>query len=281
MSTDFNSVKKIVIAPQIVVYRNIFKHSKEIINLMTNDRPISFFTKWNEWYGQGFRKVSNPIKLDQVDVKDDKELALEKEYVLEILDCMKFIRKDYLNEFKEEKGIWPSFIKDWDVLSNTDKKYWIDYFKYDVTMAVADKNKHLMMEYHVDEFPIPKETKSNRHVATVNFYLNNEYDGGEICVYDSISNNSYMYKPFPGDAVIMPSTEPFYHGVRPFQNYDRYFLRAFIDYEVAPEFKWENKYALQTNESVLKDVYTEDSYIKKDLQIIKLSIPSNLIEIKG
>ena len=281
MSTDFSSIKKIVIAPQIVVYRNIFKHSKEIIDLMTNDRPISFFTNWNSWYEQGFRKVSNPVRLDQIDPKGDKDLELEKEYILEVLDCMRFIRKDYLNEFKEEKGIWPSFIEDWDVLSDTDKKYWIDYFRYDVDMAVKVQHKNLMMEYHVDEFPIPNETKRDRHVATVNFYLNNEYEGGEICVYDSVSNNSYIYKPYPGDAVIMPSTEPFYHGVKPFKNFDRYFLRAFIDYEVRPEFQWKNKYALEINDSVLKDVSTEDSYIEKDLQIIKLSIPSNLIEVKG
>jgi hypothetical protein len=281
MSTDFSTVQKIVIAPQIVVYRNIFKHSKEIIDLMKNDRPTSFFTNWNTWYEQGFRKVSNPIRLDQIDPKDDKELALEKEYVLEILDCMKFIREDYLNEFREEKGIWPSFIENWDELSDTNKRYWIDYFRYDVDMVARFQHKNLMMEYHVDEFPIPKETKRDRHVATVNFYLNNEYEGGEICVYDSVSNNTYMYKPYPGDAVIMPSTEPFYHGVKPFKNSDRYFLRAFIDYEVHPEFEWKNKYALDINESLLKDVATEESYIEKDLQIIRLSIPANIIEIKG
>lgn len=281
MSTDFNSIQKIVIAPQIVVYRNIFKHSKEIIELLSQNREVSFFSPWADWYQQGFRRGSNPIRLDQIDPKDDQNLILEKEYIVEVYNCMKFITEDYLNDFKEDKGIWPSFIENWDKLINSNPKYWIDYFRYDVKMAEAIQHKNLMMEYHVDEFPVPKETKFKRHVATVNFYLNDEYDGGEICVYDSVSNNTYMYKPFPGDAVIMPSTEPFYHGVKPFKENDRYFLRAFIDYEVNQEKEWTNKYALERDESILKHISTEESYIEKDLQIIKLSIPSNLIEIKG
>ena len=34
MNTDFSSIEKIVIAPQIIVYKNIFKHSKQIIDLL-------------------------------------------------------------------------------------------------------------------------------------------------------------------------------------------------------------------------------------------------------
>lgn len=280
MITDFNSIKKIIIAPQIVVYKNIFKHSKEIIDLMQQDREPSFFTNWYEWYGQGFRKDSDFNLLDTLSA-NTKELQLEKDFILEVNDCMKFIREDYLKDFAEDNGIWPSFIKSWDVLSDTNKKYWIDFFRYDVKKINTERNDNLLMDYHVDEFPIPGETKRNRHVATVNFYLNDTYDGGEICVYDSISNNTYMYKPLPGDAVIMPSTEPFYHGVKPFQKTDRYFLRAFIDYEVDPEHKWVNKYALQKDESILNEITDEKTYVEKDLQIIKLSIPSNLIEVKG
>jgi hypothetical protein len=281
LNTDFSSIKKIVIAPQIVVYRNIFKHSQEIIDLMQEDRGSSFFTDWYDWYGQGSRKDSDFNLLDTLDPQGDKDLTLEKEFIVEINNCMRFIREDYLNEFKEEKGIWPSFIEDWEKLADTNKKYWIDFFKYDVNKINIERNSNLLMDYHVDEFPIPGETKINRHVATVNFYLNDTYEGGEICVYDSISNNTYMYKPLPGDAVIMPSTEPFYHGVKPFSKTDRYFLRAFIDYQVNQKHNWVNKYAVQVNPLDMEGVVTEKSYVEKDLQIIKLSIPSNLIRVEG
>lgn len=280
MSTDFSGIKKIVIAPQIVVYRNIFKHSKEIIDLMQQDREPSFFTNWYEWYGQGFRKDSDFNLLDTLD-PNSEDLQLEKEFILEVNECMKFIREDYLNEFSGDNGIWPSFIEDWNSLIKSNQKYWIDFFRYDSTKINLKKHEDLLMEYHVDEFPIPGEQKSGRHVATVNFYLNDNYDGGEICVYDAISKNIYMYKPNPGDAVIMPSTEPFYHAVKPFQNNDRYFLRAFIDCKVNKASKWENQYAMHTDSSLLDGVTTEKDYVEKDLQIIKLPTLSNLIEVKG
>jgi hypothetical protein len=280
-SSIFQDVQKITVAPQIVIYRNIFKHSKEIIDLLTDDRDVSFFTSWRGWYGQGFRKDSDFNLLDRIDTNNDSNLLLEKQYILEINDCMKFIREDYLTDFDENNGIWPSFISNWDSLKKTDRKYWIDFFRYDVKAQGYVNPSGLIMEYHVDELPVPGETKHQRHVATVNFYLNDEYEGGEICVYDSISNNTYMYKPMPGDAVIMPSTEPFYHGVKPFSKEDRYFLRAFIDSEVKDEDQWKRKYHVTIGEENLSGVTTEESYVEKDLQTMQLSIPSNLIEIKA
>ena len=276
VDTDFNNVKKVIVAPQIVVYKNIFKNSKEIIDLLEKDREVSFFTKWREWYGQGFRKDADGELLNKIDSNEDNFLNLEKQYILEINKCMNFIRADYFKDFPEDNGIWPSFIKNWDTLVNNDRNYYIDFFRYDVKKQGNVNPSGLIMEYHIDEMPIPGETKKYRHVATVNFYLNNEYDGGEICVYDSTSNNIYKYKPQVGDAVIMPSTEPFYHGVRPFSVADRYFLRAFIDSEVAKEEEWKEKYKIDFTNSLIND---EKSYVEKDLQTIQISMPSNLIEV--
>lgn len=127
LNTDFSSIKKIVIAPQIVIYKNIFKNSKEIIDLLQDSRKISFFNEWRDWYGQGFRRDGDFSLLDTIDPGTDTLLNLEKEYILEINKCMNFIREDYLNEFGKENGIWPSFIKDWKLLKDTNKKYWIDF----------------------------------------------------------------------------------------------------------------------------------------------------------
>jgi hypothetical protein len=280
MDLEFKDVKKIVVAPQIVVYRNIFSHSKEIIELLKENREPSFFNNWRDWYGQGFRRDADSSLLNKIDPGKDANLNKEKEYILEVNRCMNFIRKDYLEQFDSKNGIWPSFIKDWDVLKNTGQKYWIDFFRYDVRAQGKVNPSGLIMEYHVDELPVPGETKISRHVATVNFYLNDEYSGGEICVYDSISENVYMYKPQPGDAVIMPSTEPFYHGVRPFAKHDRYFLRAFIDSEVEKEEEWKKKYELKINSLDLNDIRDEESYVKNDLQNISISTSSKIIEVK-
>ena len=53
---SYKDIEKIVVAPQIVVYKNIFKHSQELIDLVEEDREDSVLDPWREWYHQGKRK---------------------------------------------------------------------------------------------------------------------------------------------------------------------------------------------------------------------------------
>ena len=41
----------------------------------------------------------------------------------EIYDNLKFIIKDYFNEFEKENGKWPDFIKNWNILKKIEKNY--------------------------------------------------------------------------------------------------------------------------------------------------------------
>jgi hypothetical protein len=241
--------EKLVIAPQIVVYKNLFKHSKELIEELEFDKEDSVFSKWNPWYEQGYRKDCS-FRLDAS--KDN----LETLYLKEIVDLIEYIKKDYFAEFGENKGIWPSFVKDWDSLVKKNNISYLDYFKYDKRSYNEDDTTY-KMEYHVDDFLLESNANGMRHVITINFYLNDEYDRGEICAYDSSSGKSYKYKPKPGDAVVMPSTKPFYHAVKNF-NKDRYFLRSFVDYHVAGEIDWE------------KMIKEQHEYVLNDMQIVKI-----------
>jgi hypothetical protein len=104
----------------------------------------------------------------------------------------------------------------------------------------------------------------------MNYYLNDNYSGGEICAYDSISDKSYQYKPKPGDVVVMPSTAPFYHAVKSFDEADRYFLRTFIDYPVnetsEDQYNWDE---VQTK---------EEEFIKNNMQRTKVKVVENVVE---
>jgi hypothetical protein len=271
----FNDIKKIVIAPQIVVYRNIFKSSQEMIDLFEEDSLESILDPWRDWYQQGKRKgMSFDGDLD-LKLKTDRSIK-EKKYLKEIYDITNFINKDYFFDFKNN-GIWPDFILDWDKMNSIGKSIYIDYFKYEYKKEKLFKKteKDLMMEYHIDELPLPNEVKLKRHVATINFYLNNNYSGGDICVYDDVSKKNYRYKPMAGDAVIMPSTEPFYHGVKQYFNADRYFARTFLDYVSDKNIPWKSKYFLDKNNNF---AMLESDYVDQNLQIIK--IDTNEIIIK-
>jgi hypothetical protein len=265
---SYSNVEKIVIAPQIVVYKNIFKFSQELIDLLEEDSPESILDPWRDWYQQGIRKG---MRFDsEVDLNSGSDLSIkEKKYLKEIYDITNFINKDYFNDFKEN-GIWPDFILDWDKLNSIEDKIYIDYFKYENSkqQKLVRPEGKLMMDYHIDELPIPNEIKMRRHVATINFYLNSNYSGGDICVYDDVSKKSYRYKPMVGDAVIMPSTEPFYHGVKKYFDADRYFARTFLDYVSDENIPWKSKYVVYKDDNL--DM-SESDYVGQDLQIIKIN----------
>lgn len=263
---DYTNIQKIIIAPQIVVYRNIFKHSKEIIEMLNDDNEGSLFSPLRDWYKQGKRKDVQYHKNTVTHESDSEYVKIEKKYLKEISDITDFINKDYFGDFEKEKGIWPNFIIDWEKLKKPEDYYVVDFFRYIIENKLKENpetGSYLMMGYHVDEFPIKGEIKNNRHVLTLNFYLNDDYSEGEIYAYDSISDKNYKYKPLPGDVVVMPSTAPFYHGVGSYNNADRYFMRTFVNYDSPGE--WTDNYHLESNET------NEDDYIKNHRQQIKIS----------
>lgn len=259
--------EKIIVAPQISIYKNIFKDSMSLVNLLQKDYENSLLSPWEKWYTNGFRKGAIYYLDNEENKNDTKIIKEEKKYLKEFSNILNFIKKDYFLDFEKEKGTWPNFIKNWDEVKKIPDHYYIDFFRYDISMAEMPQDRDVYMEYHVDEFPILNEYKILRNLVTINIYLNDDYDGGEICAYDSISQNSYKYKPKPGDAVVMPSTSPFYHAVKKFYNADRYFMRGFFKYEADGE-------NLQYNE----EEKNKDIYIKNHLQTIKINTKE--IEVK-
>ena len=263
-------IDKLVVAPQIVVYRNAFQHNKELIDLLKTDEN-SIFSPWVDWYNQGYRKQTAYDRTKDLLSISSGRHKRELLYLEEICQSIDFIQKDYFNDFGKNNGVWPPYITDWDRLTSKMDFVYIDYFRYDKDFFNFHNNLDLLlMDYHVDEFPIGYEANLSRDVITINLYLNDEYEGGEICAYDHISNKSYKYKPSPGDMVVMPSTEPFYHAVKGFSGHDRYFLRVFIKYDSVGTVKWQEQYKIN-KDFVLQQIELEkEQYIKDHMQTIKV-----------
>ena len=260
--------EKIIVAPQIVIYKNIFNNSKKIIDYIEEENLEVLVSPLEEWFNHGYRAKSFYNKKNKsIPVLD------------EISDIFEFIKNDYLNDFEKEKGIWPDWIENWDSLRNKEDNYIIDYFKYDWKKSLDNMQIELngnIMNYHVDEFPIEGIEKAERNIVTINFYINDNYEGGEICAYDSISNKSYKYKPSAGDVVVMPSTIPFYHAVKKFKGNDRYFFRLFISYKTNNILNSKN---ISSDDSIKNHTGTkaEEEYRKNFLQFIK--VDSEEIEV--
>jgi hypothetical protein len=263
-------IEKFVVAPQIVVYKNAFKHSSELIDIMASDSD-SIFNNWEQWYQQGYRKKTAFDRNTWVPKNDSDKAKKEFDYLNQICKAIDFIQQDYFDQFGNEKGVWPPYIKDWDKVSSPIDFIYVDYFRYDESIVgTGDNLDVLLMDYHVDEFPIGYDANLSRDVITINLYLNDEYSGGEICAYDHISNKSYKYKPSPGDIVVMPSTEPFYHAVKGFSGADRYFLRVFVKYDSIGSPEWQKKYNDNMDLALQEVEDQKQDYIKNHMQTIKV-----------
>jgi Rps23 Pro-64 3,4-dihydroxylase Tpa1-like proline 4-hydroxylase len=78
------------------------------------------------------------------------------------------------------------------------------------------ENNHL--DWHTDD------GSSNHSRVSILFYLNDDYDGGEI----EFKNFNILYKPMKGDILIFPSSYIYRHRVRKVTNGVRYVIANFV-----------------------------------------------------
>lgn len=252
---------KIIVAPQISIYKNIFGQNKEIIDLLNSNSNKYFFKDWSEWYDQGFRTSAYIDKKDKVFSDNLYEFSI----ISNLIKSFEYVIYDYFKDFEKDKGVWPSFIINWDKIEKYKNQYEIDFFKYEyekVKYKYKDSENNLFLQYHVDEYPF-KNLDRKKNIVTINIYLNDNYEDGEICMYSSDKNLLYKYKPNAGDAVVMPSNSPFYHAVKNFYNNDRYFCRLFVSCEL-------DNVDNNLNNDHIKLLENESDYIVNNLQTIEV-----------
>lgn len=87
------------------------------------------------------------------------------------------------------------------------------------------------MGYHTDYFSV--EEPAGEFALTCTMYLNDNYEGGEVCF--KTNGEDYVYKPQAGDVMVFPSGHPdllsedgvCLHGVRKITEGLKYFVRIF------------------------------------------------------
>ncbi len=255
-------IDKLVISPQIVVYKNIFKNSSKLIDFLNSEDKKILDASWQDWYDNGWRFSVN---FDEIQESSSEEYM----YLKEMCDASDYISKDYIEQYSGDNGVWPGFIKNWkDVNLNNHN---IDFFRYNLAHSEERHwDSDFLMDYHVDEFDVDGVFKSQKNIVTINFYLNDDYDGGEICAYNKDLNVSYRYKPVAGDAVVMPSASPFFHAVKPFYLSDRYFSRVFINYSDTSIDSQSSK-GFFSNEHFVGNKY-EKEFIDEGFQFLNVDI---------
>ena len=210
---------------------------------------------------------------------DSESLKFEKEYLNYICDVYDFVKNDYLNDYSEDKGIWPEYIKQWGKVWEKLDPIHINIYKYDSNVFNKIKPDGLMLEYHVDEMPEDTHERPWHQVITITFYLNDNYEGGEICFYDESENKAYKYKPKAGDVTVFPSGAPFYHGVEYFTGQDRYFMRIFIPYSSEGDKEWLQKNIKYDEEFIENQEKKINDFVSKYTHAVTLQFPGKKVDI--
>lgn len=202
---------------EIMIFKKILKNSNEIINYFED------LKEWDNWYtfgkmvefsNSGANFYSFPSK-EEWDSKIPNQNEKNNKYVKQITDIFYQTTKLYFEKNKIEKN-------NLSFNSFNIAKYFSD----------AGVSKNLAMNYHTDfqqeRFNIPEY----KFFITTLFYLNDNYDGGEICfkklnLDQTKIEYSFDYKPSAGDVIVFPSTPPFYHGVKKAINGEKYIIRTY------------------------------------------------------
>lgn len=241
------------IHPKIWVFKKALKGGPEMIKFFEKTIP----DQWKDWYTFGSHaQISkcgyNFNKFPSYENWNEEILEYEEnEYVKQIQELFYHATKLYCNNLNIELPNW---------VFDT-----FDIAMYNEKAGVTEKRA---MSYHTDYEQGKHIEPGKKFAITCLFYLNDDYEGGEI--YFRIFNDDYSelletisYKPSEGDIVIFPSGDPrytklntFFHGVNIVDSGKKYLVRSYWKYihDGDPEyFEEKKKYSENDWENYLKE----------------------------
>lgn len=237
-------MKKEIIYPRVVVYKNLLPQAKQYTDLLKFSRtqPANFiFKNWEDWYGFGdFMNIGMPDNPEQVDIPDIATLDINDKYAQQQIDFVKTISKIFYDTTEDYKKEYNVELPNWVHAG-------ISICKYDETPS----NHRYAMHYHTDYRGADADSPGNKFAITCTIYLNDDYDGGGLKFLREDTGDIIDYKPEAGDVVVFPSGDPitgashYFHGVDKITNGEKYFIRCFWMYNFEGTKEWhenEKKY---------------------------------------
>lgn len=231
---DYDMSNKTTIFKNLVVYKKLIEEPKEILDFLKHtesyQEKIGVIEKWGDWYGNwpgAATQINASLKSSALD-SEEEEIQKQKWALTKFFEAYFFVINDYMDEYKHTTA-WQYDIPHFDF---SDQDVWnysgMTILKYN-SPGTSDFNyDSLAMNYHTDFHHEDAESADGKQIITITFYLNDDYEGGEISFYDEDSNTIHNYKPSAGDVTVFPSAKPFYHGVLPFSGNPRYLSRMFL-----------------------------------------------------
>jgi hypothetical protein len=218
--------------PEIIVYSGLYDNPQEIAETYESNK------EWRKWHA--FGKISalpgdfgNPISFLTFPSKAEWEsslLPLENKST------------------PEDRTLFGAFYK---ATSHYYKTYFRDnlpnwkFLPPEICMyeTNAGADVDVGMFYHTDYQQEYADARGLKTGITCTMYLNDNYEGGEICfkIVDSKQEKvvkNFCYKPKAGDILVFPSKPPYYHGVNKTTLGRKYFVRSFWLHEFEGTQDW-------------------------------------------
>jgi len=221
------------IIPKVYLYRNLFPDSEEFTQILSNaefkPETTHMFKDWEPWSRFGTYAV-NFTKNLRLEHKQDPVYMREKYFLEKTQEIFLQVTSQYLNNFGLSVG------EDWVIMGPSFCKY----TKSGKQIDSLEKD-NLVMGYHTDYYKV--EEADNEFALTCTMYLNDNYEGGEVCF--KMEGEDYVYKPQAGDVMVFPSGHPdllsedgvCLHGVKKITEGLKYFVRIF--YQIPNQAKKE------------------------------------------
>lgn len=230
------------ILPKVFVYKNLIPNHKSYYEFLSkvHDNKIQtyIFYEPEQWghYGQSLTHRAKhedrlPIVIEnQIGAFPEakEEIAFEAKLIKEFDDAFiaatdHFLEKHNLLEAKKNWIIQPP---SFDMYNPTSEEHMLEYL-------YENNGIKLAMSHHSDYQVEREEMPGNKFVLTVTFYINDDYDGGELRFLNKSIDTPY--KPEAGDIVVFPSGNPkylseegrYFHGVGAVKNSRKFFCRSF------------------------------------------------------
>jgi len=238
---------------KVWVFKNAFKGSVDMINYYLENHVHT----QTDWYEFGHHMViplnghtweSFPSKeewqANSDHGRETRQSVSSNIYVDEMLKVFYDASKSYFDSVSVD---YPNYKFD-----SAD----IAYYKDSVGV-----NNYQGMSYHTDFQEERREDPGLKFGTTCLFYLNDDYDGGEINIIELTDDKQECitrieYKPGAGDLVVFPSGHPFYHSPMIASNGIKYLIRTYWKYEYEGSEAWHAEKA-QYSEDEWKDILRE------------------------
>ena len=279
---DLEFFNKHILMPQVVVYKNMFE-KKELNNFLSilkkyendiknfektsgnnlvsnnhginpiyiheNENPLKI---WVPWYDYGKKTIlTNKNMPEEIKNLDFKFLY---EFKNKILKNFNIIFQDYKNEWSNQSD-WPNYLDDWNKLELGE----IEILKHNIFLE-----REFIIEYHTDTPFARLNEPGFIQFLTITFYINDNYQGGEIDFVSEKENKLITYKPQAGDVTVFPSGPPYWHAAKAAKGPEnKFFIRVFMSFNNLGDSDWFKnieKYGLEEWTEINKE------RIKKELK---------------